>query len=62
MPPPVRTEEVNMDGLRQISTLLNEMSELLKEPTKGNRSAAIKKLNDITIISATLSLTLRVAR
>ena len=50
-----------MDGLRRMQVLLNEISELLKEPTKGNRAAAIKKLNDVTTISSTLSLTLRVA-
>ena len=50
-----------MDGLRQMQVLLSEISELLKEPTKGNRSAAIKKLDDVSMISSTLSLTLRVA-
>ena len=51
-----------MDGLRRMQILLNEISELLKEPTKRNSSAAIKKLNDVSTISSTLSLTLRVAR
>lgn len=51
-----------MDGLRRMQLLLSEISDLLKEPTKGNRSAAIKKLDDVTKISSTLSLTLRVGR
>ncbi len=51
-----------MDSLRQMQLLLREISELLTEPTKANRSAAIKKLDDVATISSTLSLTLRVAR
>ncbi|MFY0610260.1 MAG: hypothetical protein JXQ99_01945 [Hyphomicrobiaceae bacterium] len=51
-----------MDSLRRMQVLLNEISELLKEPTKASRNSAVKKLNDVTTISSTLSLTLRVAR
>ena len=51
-----------MDGLKQMQVLLNEISELMKAPTKASRSAAIKKLNDVATISSTMSLTLRVSR
>lgn len=51
-----------MDGLKQMQVLLSEISDLMKEPTKASRSAAIKKLNDIAAISSTMSLTLRVSR
>ena len=54
--------ETDMDGLRRNQILLDEILELLKEPTKRRRSAAIKKLDDVTMISSTLSLTLRVRR
>ena len=55
-------KEGDMDGLKRIRVLLDEIALLLQEPTKSSRRAATKKLDDITAIASTLSLTIRVGR
>ncbi len=50
-----------MDSLKQIETLLHEVAEHLKSPSKADRRVAAQKLERIVAIASTLAFTLQAA-
>lgn len=50
------------DGINQLELLLRDVVELLKDPNPSNKRAAIKKLERVSTLAATLAATVRAQR
>jgi hypothetical protein len=50
------------DGVHQLELLLRDVVELLRHPIPSNKRAAVKKLERVSILAATLAATVRAQR